>query len=141
MGLSPEELSFLGLVLVLAEDAPSEIEAADPSLSPPRRVRVAAAHYVRPLHRDEHGHPQLLPPAVLATWDEPRQAYEHFAWGVLPEIAARLQRKTGDLEADVHHRTDDLGGLVAAGVTSIGEVTRLVTGYRVRYGHAHGATN
>jgi hypothetical protein len=107
-------------------------------MAPVRPIRVTVAHYVRPLHRDEAGHPQLLGPAVLATWDPEARAFEHFAWGVLPEIAARLGRKAGDLEADIHHRRDDLGGLAAAGVTSLEEVGRLVTGYRVGYGHAHG---
>ena len=138
-GLTEDELSFLGCVLILGEDAPGSIEAADPAMAPARPVRVVAAHYVRPLHRDEHGHAQLLGPAVLATWDAGSQAFEHFAWGVLPEIAARLGRRAGDLEADLHHRRDDLGGLAAAGVTSLEEVGRLVAGYRVGYGHAHGA--
>jgi hypothetical protein len=108
-------------------------------MAPPRTVRVVAAHYVRPLHRDEHGHPQLLGPAVLATWDPARAGFEHFAWGVLPEIASRLGRRAGDLEADLHHRRDDLGGLATAGVTSLEEVGRLVAGYRVGYGHGHGS--
>jgi len=138
-GLTEDELSFLGCVLVLEADAPPPVTAADPTMAPSPTIRVTAAHYVRPLHRDEHGHPQLLGPAVLATWDPGRQAFEHFAWGVLPEIAARLGRKAGDLEADLHHRRDDLGGLAAAGVTSIAEVGRLVAGYRVGYGHAHGS--
>ena len=138
-GLSDDELSFLGCVLVLEADAEPPVAAADPSMAPPRTIRVAAAHYVRPLHRDEHGHAQLLGPAVLATWDPRRGAFEHFAWGVLPEIAARLGGKTGDVEADLHHRRDDIGGLAAAGVTSIAEVGRLVAGYRVGYGHAHGS--
>jgi hypothetical protein len=137
IGLSPDELSFLGCVLVLGEDEASPIDAADPAMAPSRPVRVVAAHYVRPLHRDEQGHAQLLGPAVLATWDPRAAAFEHFAWGVLPEIAARLGRKSGDLEADLHHRRDDLGGLAAAGVTSLEEVGRLVAGYRVGYGHAH----
>lgn len=137
VGLSNDELSFLGCVLVLAADAPPAILAADPAMAPPPMIRVAAAHYVRPLHRDEHGHAQLLGPAVLATWEPACRVFEHFAWGVLPEIAARLGRRTGDLEADLHHRRDDLGGLAAAGVTSIAEVGRLVAGYRVGYGHAH----
>jgi hypothetical protein len=137
-GLTEDELSFLGCVLVLAEEASGSVEAADPAMAPARPIHVAVAHYVRPLHRDEHGHPQLLGPAVLATWDAVAQAFEHFAWGVLPEIAARLGRKAGDLEADLHHRRDDLGGLAAAGVTSLEEVGRLVAGYRVGYGHAHG---
>ncbi len=138
-GLSDDELSVLGCVLILAADAPPPVLAADPSMAPLETIRVSAAHYVRPLHRDEHGHAQLLGPAVLATWDPARQAFEHFAWGVLPEIAARLGQRGGDLEADLHHRRDDLGGLAAAGVTSIAEVGRLVAGYRVGYGHAHGS--
>lgn len=139
-GLTPDELSFLGCVLVLGEDEPAPVAAADPAMAPPRALRVIAAHYVRPLHRDEHGHPQLLGPAVLATWDAFRAAFEHFSWGVLPEIASRLGRRTGDLEADLHHRRDDLGGLAAAGVASLAEAGRLVVGYRVGYGHAHGGT-
>ena len=139
LGLTDDELSFLGCVLVLAEDAAPPVDAADPSMAAQRPIRVAAAHYVRPLHRDEHGHPQQLGPAVLATWDPARGAFEHFAWGVLPEIAARLARKAGDLEADLHHRRDDIGGLATAGVTSLAEVGRLIAGYRVGYGHAHDA--
>ncbi len=138
-GLTDDELSFLGCVLVLGEDAPGPIEAADPAMAPERAIRVTAAHYVRPLHRDERGHAQLLGPAVLAIWDSGHQTFEHFAWGVLPEIAARLGRRTGDLEADLHHRRDDVGGLAAAGVTSLDEVGRLIAGYRVGYGHAHGS--
>jgi hypothetical protein len=137
IGLTEDELSFLGCVLVLGEDEPEPVAAADPAMGQARTIRVAAAHYVRPLHRDEHGHAQLLAPAVLATWDPRARAFEHFAWGVLPEIAARLGRRPGDLEADLHHRRDDLGGLAAAGVTSLDEVGRLVAGYRVGYGHAH----
>lgn len=137
-GLTDDEVSFLGCVLVLGEDDAPPVVAADPAMAPPRSLRVVAAHYVRPLHRDEHGHAQLLGPAVLATWDRPRGAFEHFAWGVLPEIAARLGRRTGDLEADLHHRRDDLGGLAAAGVTSLAEAGRLIAGYRVGYGQAHG---
>lgn len=125
--LSRQELTFLGCVMVLA--APPD--------RPGGRLRVSAGHYVRPLARDAHGHPQELPPAVLATWDPRLGRYEHFAWGVLPEIAARLNRKTGDLEADLHHRRDDLGGLAKAGVAGLDEVRRLIAGYRVGYGGPH----
>jgi hypothetical protein len=126
--LSPDQLTFLGCVLVLGE-------ATDGRRG---RLRVTAAHYVRPLARDAHGHQQRLDPAVLATWDDRLGRYEHFAWGVLPEIAARLGRRAGDLEADLHHRRDDLAGLAKAGVTKLDEVQRLIAGYRVRYGGAHG---
>jgi hypothetical protein len=127
--LTPDQLTFLGCVLVLGESAGAGRGA----------LRVVAAHYVRPLARDAHGHAQLLGPAILATWDARLERYEHFAWGVLPEIAARLGRRGGDLEADLHHRRDDLAGLVKAGVTKLDEVQRLVSGYQVRYGGAHGS--
>jgi hypothetical protein len=129
--LTPDQLTFLGCVLVLGDSAGAGARRG--------RLRVAAAHYVRPLARDAHGHAQRLDPAVLATWDDRLGRYEHFAWGVLPEIAARLGRRAGDLEADLHHRRDDLAGLAKAGVTQLDEVQRLVAGYRVRYGGAHGS--
>ena len=129
--LTEDQLTFLGAVLVLEE-------AAGGGAGGRRgRLRVTVAHYVRPLARDAHGHSQRLDPAVLATWDDRLGRYEHFAWGVLPEIAARLGRRAGDLEADLHHRRDDLAGLAKAGVTRLDEVRRLVAGYQIRYGHAH----
>lgn len=129
--LSPSELTFLGCVLVLR---PRGEQASGP-------LRVTAAHYVRPLARDAHGHAQELPPAVLATWDERLGRYESFAWGVLPEIAARLGHPTADVDADLHHRRDDLAGLAAAGVTALDEVRTLIAGYRVGYGGPHGASS
>jgi hypothetical protein len=130
--LNEDQLTFLGCVLVLGEAAAGAGVRG--------RLRVTAAHYVRPLARDAHGHSQRLDPAVLATWDERLERYEHFAWGVLPEIAARLGRRAGDLEADLHHRRDDLAGLAKAGVTALDEVQKLIAGYRVRYGDGHGGT-
>jgi hypothetical protein len=139
--LSDDQLTFLGCVLVLEETGTGSgsAPAAPGSRSGGRRgrLRATAAHYVRPLARDAHGHSQRLDPAVLATWDDRLGRYEHFAWGVLPEIAARLGRRAGDLEADLHHRRDDLAGLAKAGVTKLDEVRRLVAGYQIRYGHAH----
>lgn len=124
--LSEDQLTFLGCVLVIGEGAAGRRG----------RLRVTAAHYVRPLARDAHGHSQRLDPAVLAAWDPRLERYEHFAWGVLPEIAARLGRRAGDLEADLHHRRDDLAGLAKGGLTDLGEVRRLIAGYRVRWGDA-----
>jgi hypothetical protein len=131
--LTPDQLTFLGCVLVLGEPEGTGARRG--------RLRVTAAHYVRPLARDAHGHAQRLDPAVLAAWDERLGRYEHFAWGVLPEIAARLGRRAGDLEADLHHRRDDLAGLVKGGVTKLEDVQRLVAGYRVQYGGPHAGRN
>jgi hypothetical protein len=135
--LTPDQLTFLGCVLVLQEASGGQGSRGGRR----GRLRVTAAHYVRPLARDAHGHSQRLDPAVLATWDERLGRYEHFAWGVLPEIAARLGRRMGDLEADLHHRRDDLAGLAKGGITKLDEVRRLVAGYQVRYGGGHSAAD
>ncbi|HUQ42885.1 MAG TPA: hypothetical protein VM451_00535 [Candidatus Limnocylindria bacterium] len=143
--LTADQLTFIGCVLVLGEDAAPRAEAGDAPVTAPStgrgrrsRLRVTVAHYVRPLARDAHGHSQRLDPAVLAAWDGRLGKYEHFAWGVMPEIASRLGRRTGDLEADIHHRRDDLAGLAKAGVTKLDEVRRLIAGYQVGYGEGHG---
>jgi hypothetical protein len=127
--LTDDQLTFLGCVLVVGA-------AGEGGRG---RLRVTAAHYVRRLARDAHGHSQRLDPAVLAAWDPRLERYEHFAWGVVPEIADRLGRRAGDLEADLHHRRDDLAGLAKAGITSTDEVRRLIAGYKVRWGDGHTA--
>jgi hypothetical protein len=115
--LADDELSRLGVVLVL------------------RRVgdghrRVAAAHYIRPTARDEHGHTQRLGPAVLATWDPNRDRFEHFGWGVTPELALRVGRKPGDFEIEVDRRRDYLAGLAEAGIVDVDAVRAAIDGYR-----------
>ena len=109
VGLSDDELSRLGVVLVLDRD-----RAGSP--------RVAAAHYVRPVARDEHGHVQRLGPAVLATWDATTDTFEHFGWGVTPELAMRVGRRPGDFELEVDRRSAVLDGLVAAGTVAVDDV-------------------
>jgi hypothetical protein len=89
--LSDDELSYLGIVVVLDTDG-----------------RVAAAHHVRPLALDGHGHVQRLGPAVLAARDATTGRLEHFAWGVLPELASRIRWKAGDLEVEVDRRREAL---------------------------------
>src|SRR5262245_57986276 len=96
--LTEDELSRLGLVVVLA----ARPEALD--LSP----RVIAAHYLRPVARDMHGHVQKLGPAVLATWDARDGRFEHFGWGVTPELALRTGRHAGDFELEVDRRREAL---------------------------------
>ena len=72
VSLTDDELSRLGVVLVLRRVEPGDLR------------RVVAAHYVRPVVRDEHGHVQRLGPAVLATWDATADRFEHFGWGIDP---------------------------------------------------------
>ena len=101
IGLTDDELSRLGVVVVLApgdDGAPS---------------KVAAAHYLRPLARDAHGHTQRLPPAVLATWAPGQRRFEHFAWGVAAELAVRVGRRVGDFELERARRAEALTGLAA----------------------------
>ncbi len=121
VGLTGDELSHLGVVLVVRH-----LVSADAASD---RRRVVAAHYVRPLSRDAGGHLQRMGPAVLATWDEPRDAFEHFGWGILPELAGRVGRRAGDLEADQARRTAYLAGLVAGDVTDPGDARGAIAAY------------
>jgi hypothetical protein len=59
--------------------------------------------------RDAGGHVQRLGPAVLAVWDPGRSEYDHFAWGIYPELAVRTGGRAGDLEADQRDRTERVG--------------------------------
>lgn len=102
VSLDDDELSRLGIVLVLGR----------PDLG---RLRVVAAHYVRPVARDAHGHVQRLGPAVLATWDASTDRFEHFAWAILPELAVRLGARAGDLELDLELRRGELSEPLATG--------------------------
>lgn len=105
-GLSDDEISFLGVVLV--QEVRSEPTVGG---SPP--ARVIAAHYLRPVARDAGGHVQRLGPAVLATWDPARAVYDHFAWGIYPELAARTRRRAGDLEREQEERMERLQSAAA----------------------------
>jgi hypothetical protein len=89
---SQDELSRLGLVLVLGPDG----------------GRVMAAHYLRPVARDAHGHVQRLAPAVVATWDEANRRFEHFAWGIGDELADRVALTPLDFEREQARRAEIL---------------------------------
>jgi hypothetical protein len=117
VGADDDELSRLGVVLILRR--------VDDGLR-----RVVAAHYIRPTARDEHGHVQRLGPAVLATWDPNQDRFEHFGWGVTPELAMRVGRKAGDFELEVDRRRDVLAGLAEARIVDIGAVRAAIDGYR-----------
>jgi hypothetical protein len=115
--LEADELSRLGVVLILRR------------VDGDRR-RIVAAHYIRPVSRDVHGHVQRLGPAVLATWDAVDDAFEHFGWGILPELAMRVGAHAGDLEIDIDRRRHHLTGLVERGVTDVAAVHRAIEGFR-----------
>ncbi len=115
--LSDDELSRLGIVVILRAVA-DDVR------------RVVAAHYVRPTSRDEHGHVQRLGPAVLATWEPKQERFEHFGWGVTPELALRVGRKAGDFELEVDRRRDFLAGLAEAGIDDVDAVRAALDGYR-----------
>jgi hypothetical protein len=84
-GLPEDGVRRLGTVLVIADSA--------------RGTRVVAAHYLRPTERDAKGHVQRRRPAVLATWLAEEDRFEHFAWGITPELADRVDRSQADYES------------------------------------------
>jgi hypothetical protein len=127
VSLSDDELSWLGMVLVLRH------------LDDGRR-RVAAAHYVRPTARDVHGHLQRLGPAVIATWDPATDRFEHFGWGIVPELAARVGRRAGDFEVEVDRRREYLAGLGEAGIEAPDAVRLAIEGFRLTTVDASSAT-
>lgn len=131
VGLSADELRSLGIVLVLGvarADQPRPAPWWDAEPAAPRR-RVVAAHYVRPLERDAGGHLRRRPPAVLTTWEPEGDRFEHFAWGVLPELAERVGRAAADFERERARRAAFLGQLVTGPRTSPGEVAEAIAAF------------
>jgi hypothetical protein len=95
-----DELTRLGVVLILGLEGDG-VE------------RVVAAHLMRPVARDVHGHIKRLPPAVLATWNPLVGRWDHFAWGVLGELAGRTGRRPVELEREQAVRASQLAALAA----------------------------
>jgi hypothetical protein len=94
--------------------------------------RVVAAHVQRPPLRDGAGHIRAQGPGVLATWDPALAAWEHFAWGIIPELAEASGRRAGDFEIEQERRKEFLEALVASPLTDPGELARALRGYGVR---------
>lgn len=92
LALADDELRRLGLVLMVGR--------ADPPLV----ARVETAHYLRPLERDGQGHLQRQPPAVLASWDATASRFEHFAWGLVPELEVRFGLRPREVEGELVER-------------------------------------
>lgn len=121
IGLTDDELTYLGLVMIVRASRGPDGHV---------RRRVVAAHYARPMGRDEHGHTQRLPPAILAHHDPAADRLDHFAWGVMPELAIRLGRKAGDLERDQAERAQILAGLAASGALDLETVQAAIAARR-----------
>lgn len=96
--------------------------------------RVVAAHFQRPPLRDAAGHVRPQGPAVLATWDPLTRLWEHFAWGIIPELALATRRRAGDFEIEQGRRGQFLDALVAAGIESPGQVERALRGHAAGLG-------
>jgi hypothetical protein len=121
VGLTDDELSYLGLILIVRAE-----RGADGHV----RRRVVAAHYARPVGRDEHGHTQRLPPAILAHREFSNDRLDHFEWGLMPELAIRLDRKAGDLERDQRERSAILAHLADEGALDLETFLTTVAAYR-----------
>jgi hypothetical protein len=121
VGLTDDELTYLGLILIVRADRGPDGQV---------RRRVVAAHYARPVGRDEHGHTQRLPPAILAHRDPAADHLDHFEWGVMPELAIRLRRKAGDLEREQAERSAILNRLSSDGAIDIGTLRAAIGAHR-----------
>jgi energy-coupling factor transporter ATP-binding protein EcfA2 len=155
VGADDDELSRLGIVLALKrvptadagqgeavavdgrprEAGSGDAPPLDPGAAPPRDPdpglhRVVAAHYVRPVVRDAHGHVQRLPPAVLAAWEPRTDRLEHFAWGIVGELAGRTGLRAVEFEREQARRASYLAGLAAAGLIDPDDVRTAIAGYR-----------
>jgi hypothetical protein len=97
-----------------------------------REGRVVAAHVQRPPLRDAGGHVRPQGPGVLATWDPALGAWEHFAWGVTPELADATGRRAGDFEIDLERRKEFLSALAESALADPDELARALRGYGVR---------
>ncbi len=135
VGADDDELSRLGLVLVMrrvpaGSGSGDRGSGAGDAGDPEGPHRVVAAHYVRPVVRDAHGHVQRMPPAVLAAWEPRTDRLEHFAWGIVGELAQRAGPRPTEFEREQARRASYIGGLAAAGLIDPGEVRTAIAGYR-----------
>jgi hypothetical protein len=104
-GLVEDAVRSVGVVMVLRVSADG-------------RRRVAAAHYVRPLEQDAHGHVQRRPPALLAAWDADADRFDDYAWGISSELAGRVGREPAAFERARVERTVMLDELAATHVVT-----------------------
>jgi hypothetical protein len=66
---------------------------------------------------------------VLATWDATTGSFEHFAWGLTPELGDRVGRAQADLEERQHDRATFIDRAVAARAFTVTAFDGLVRDY------------
>ena len=134
VSLTADEVRFLGVVIILRVVDAGAGAAADPRRdgggTAPLRRRAVAVHYLRPPERDRAGHIQRRPPAVLATWDRHADRFEHFAWGITPELADRVGRRQDEFERLHRDRAAFLAALAETGSGGLAEVRRALDDHR-----------
>jgi hypothetical protein len=91
--------------------------------------RVVAVHLHRPPLRDGAGHVRSQAPAVLATRDEAAGRWEHFAWGVTPDLASATGRRAGDFEPEQDRRREFLAALAASDLVDDGRIAAALAGF------------
>jgi hypothetical protein len=99
----PDEARELGVVLILGE--PDQAG----------RSVIVRAHYVRPIERDQAGHFQRRPPALLSAADD-KGGLDHFFWAINDELATRTEMDSADFEREHARRAVVLRDLVSAHV-------------------------
>jgi hypothetical protein len=92
-------------------------------------LRVVACHLQRPPLRDGAGHIRPQGPAVLATWERDSGAWEHFAWGVIPELAEAAGHRAGDYEIELDRRREFITALAASDVTDPSRLAAALAAY------------
>ena len=114
-GLPEDAVRRLGVVVVVEEGK--------------QGLRLRSVHYLRPSERDAQGHVQRRPPAVLATWEPESDAYDHFAWGITPELADRVDRSQADFEDRQRNRGRFLAGTADRAALSPEDAQTLISAY------------
>jgi hypothetical protein len=123
-GLTEDAIRSVGVVLIVRVLADS-------------RRRVAAAHYMRPLEQDAHGHVQRRPPALLAAWDAESDRFDDYAWGIITELAGRVGREPAAFERVRAERATLLDDLAADHVLTRSAVAEALLAVRETPGRTH----
>ena len=111
----PDEARDLGVVLILDDG------------------RIVRAHYVRPIERDQAGHYQRRPPALLSAAND-NGMLDHFFWAINDELATRTEINSADFEREHARRAVVLRDMVAAHVFDNESLRRHIDAARLATG-------